>query len=152
SQPYAEFSFHYAAHEQVVAYVAGGKIVLRDRLTGITSTVDHDFTGTQSEVRHYALGSGVAASVYARTSITECSTSARLVCAEPTRFTWSQNGGVYGGSRGFFETQEQSGTIPDGSLSKFEGLKFGDVDGDGRQDLVWIKDGVSGDACPRDNV
>src|SRR5690606_4137816 len=37
SQPYAEFSFHYAAHDQVVAYVAGGKIVLGDRLTGITS-------------------------------------------------------------------------------------------------------------------
>ncbi|MEG3791938.1 FG-GAP-like repeat-containing protein, partial [Lysobacter sp. CCNWLW3] len=149
STPYAEIVFNYSAAPAYRAYIAGGFTQLAHRLDSITSTVDDDYDGSYATVRHYALTYAYGSSAQTLTQLRECNDSAQQICAAPTSFNWSQS---YTDSRGFFETQESSGSIPNGSLIKFEGLKFGDIDGDGRQDLVWIKDGQTGEACGTESI
>ncbi|KRD39242.1 hypothetical protein ASE35_02430 [Lysobacter sp. Root916] len=149
STPYAEIVFNYSASPAFKAYIAGGYTQLAHRLDSITSTVDDDDNGSYTTARHYTLTYAYGSAAQTLTQLRECNDSAQLVCAAPTNFTWSQS---YTDSRGFFETQESSGSIPNGSLIKFEGLKFGDIDGDGRQDLVWIKDGQTGEACGTESI
>ncbi|SFK74644.1 RHS repeat-associated core domain-containing protein [Lysobacter sp. cf310] len=149
SAPYAEIVFNYSAAPAYKAYIAGGYTQLAHRLDSITSTVDDDYNGSYATVRHYALTYAYGSAAQTLTQLRECNDSAQQICAAPTSFNWSQS---YTDSRGFFETQESSGSIPNGSLIKFEGLKFGDIDGDGRQDLVWIKDGQTGEACGTESI
>lgn len=145
-QPYAEIRFTYDVTRDQLAYVSGGLTRSRGRLVSVTSSVDHDGDGSFTDARHYALGYGIGLMTMTLTSLRECNNRNLSVCAEPTTFEWSTNS--VGPSISPFETHEQTGTIPNGSLSKFEGFKFADVDGDGRQDFVWIKDEVNTTGCP----
>lgn len=151
-QPYAKIGFSYESRiAETSGYVAGGLLTQRERLVGVTScatAAEGDCT-TSAQVRFYQLnyttnafpsGSDTLASVQ------ECRDATRAVCLPGTTITWTAP------LLSFFETQESSGSIPNGSLTKFEGLKFGDIDGDGRRDLVWIKDGQRGEDCPTDSI
>ncbi|MGH8077138.1 MAG: toxin TcdB middle/N-terminal domain-containing protein, partial [Lysobacter sp.] len=147
--PYAEIRFNHSTYFSTTAYVSGGMTRMTQRLDSITSSVDHDYNGSYNDVRHYSLAYGFGSAATILTSVQECSDSTRQICANATTFGWSQTAAI---SRNLFETQENTGSIPNGTLAKFEGLKFGDIDGDGRQDMVWMKDGASGDSCPTESV
>ena len=160
--PYAELTFSYSLGTfkigtttvaiDRIAYLAGGKVRSRSRLTSITSSVDHDFDGAFETVRFYAMDYGIARTAEAvLNSVTECRDATREVCAAPTVFEWSTPRTTWGDDD-LFQTWEQTAGVPNGSLTKFEGLKFGDIDGDGRQDLIWLKDGSAGEPCPSKTV
>lgn len=148
--PYAEIKFNYEFFLDRLVYVSGGKTRSRYRLASITSSVDHDHNGTYNDVRHYGLSYGFGLMTTTLASVRECSDRTQQICAQPTTFEWSSPSTEVRNSP--FETHEQTGSIPNGSLSKFEGFKFADVDGDGRQDFVWMKDGSSGEQCPTEYV
>ena len=149
--PYAEIKFNYEfSSVDRLVYVSGGKSRSRHRLASITSTVDHDGNGSYNDVRHYGLSYGIGLMTQTLASVRECSDRTMQICAQPTTFEWSTP--FANAHISPFETHEQTGTIPNGSLSKFEGFKFADVDGDGRQDMVWMKDGASGEQCPTEYV
>lgn len=79
------------------------------------------------------------------TSLQECRDSSRAVCVAPTSFNWSA------ASNGFTTASAWiTSLFP--STKYLESLKFGDVDGDGRQDLVWLQDGLSGHPCSTDYI
>lgn len=149
-QPYAEVVFNYTqTYFDTQAYISGGLVRSRSKLDSVTSAIDHDGDGNFSQVRHYVLSYGNGVGAVTLSAVQECSSEARTVCAAPTTFEWSTPWTV---ANHLFETQENSAAIPNGSLAKFEGMKFGDIDGDGRQDLVWMKDGSSGEACSTEYV
>lgn len=140
--PYAELTFNYAHYWDNDTYVAGGRTHSVHRLESVTSSVDTGYNGNFQPVRHYQLGYDFGSAFMVLTSLTECRDSSLAVCAAPTRFRWSQGQAAGEGlfDRGFFETVEDTARLNNGSQSKFEGFKFGDFDGDGRQDFAWIKD------------
>ncbi len=148
--PYAEIKFNYEFNLDRLVYVSGGTSRSRRRLASITSSVDHDHNGSYNDVRHYGLSYDIGLMTTTLASVRECSDRTQQICAQPTTFEWSSP--FTGVHTSPFETHEQTGSIPNGSLSKFEGFKFADVDGDGRQDFVWIKDGSSGEQCPTEYV
>ena len=151
--PYAEVVFNYnPIFFDNRAYVAGGLLRSRSQLQSITSSVDHDDDGSFTPVRHYAL-TYLSARTFAHvlTSLQECRDAALQVCAAPTTFEWSTPRANEVDTN-LFQTWEPTATVPNCSLTKFEGMKFGDIDGDGRQDMVWLKDVSSGDACASKQV
>ena len=147
STPYAEFVFNYSGNFfDNRAYVAGGLIRSRSRLESIGSSVDHTYSGSFTSLRHYVMSYQRGRIGQVLTSVQECRDSSLTVCVAPTTFEWSAPRANEADTN-LFQTWEQTASIPNGSLTKFEGMKFGDIDGDGRQDMVWLKDGSSGDAC-----
>lgn len=143
--PFAQITFVYQnrpASEQVKGYAAGGQITQAHRLTAVRSESD----GIQ--LRHYRLdyapsasGSGMDTLV----ALQECRDATQAVCGAPTTFAWSQ-------ARAEFATKEYPANLPFGSIEKWRGFKQGDVDGDGRQDIVYIKEGSAGEACPSEYI
>lgn len=126
--------------------MAGGLIRSRSRLESIGSSADHTYSGNFVALRHYAMSYQRGRIGQVLTSVQECRDSSLTVCVAPTTFEWSASR-ANDADTNLFQTWEQTASIPNGSLTKFEGMKFGDIDGDGRQDMVWLKDGSSGDAC-----
>lgn len=140
--PYAKIQFNYTSlpsTEWGLGYVSGGTRTQRWRLTGIVSCAAAGSVGSAcavaSQARFYQLtyaasasGSGLAT----MTGLQECRDSTKAVCMAPTAFAWSQ--GKYE-----FATTEPATVLPTSS-SSFEGFKLADVDGDGRQDMVYFKD------------
>lgn len=109
-------------------------------------------------VRHYVLNytksiSGTNANTL--TSFKECSDATQTTCYSPTNFEWSVARNQFGG-------EEDLGAYSWGSLERFDGFKMGDIDGDGRQDIVRLYDGqppvtiggvtIPGDACQTELV
>jgi RHS repeat-associated protein len=147
--PYAEIAFDYEPLLFRRSYFAGSQVWQTRLLTGIRSIND----GTT--VRFYRLnfprlGTGLAPSPSGSgsvqmASIKECRDETEAVCLAPTVFDWSQ-------ARHEFASTEMLAGLQNGSIDKFEGLKFADIDGDGRQDLVWAKNGKSSDPCPTDGI
>lgn len=145
SAPYAKITFNYAARptaEFTVAYASGMAIWQTQKLTSVT------VTNNAATVRYYALtyaksmsGSGVDT----LTQVQECSDATVSICYPPTVFDWSVAGNT-------FTSAETPDDLGFGDIARFEGYKLADVDGDGRQDMVWIKDGNTGDACPTEFV
>lgn len=147
SAPYAEVVFNYNGNFfDNRAYVAGGLIRSRSRLESIGSSVDHTYSGSFTPLRHYAMSYQRGRIGQVLTSVQECRDSSLTICVAPTTFEWSA-ARANEADTNLFQTWEQTASVPNGSLTKFEGMKFGDIDGDGRQDMVWLKDGSSGDTC-----
>lgn len=154
--PYAKIQFKYSAlstGSRGIGYSSGGQLTRAHRLISITSCSVVDDEGgcyLANQARHYSLiyaasGAPSGSGNDVLTSIQECTTSDKSVCMPATSFDWSD--GKYE-----FATREIPQDWPTGSLSKFEGFKMGDVDGDGRQDVVYLKDGSSGEACSTEYV
>lgn len=143
--PFAQVVFLYqtkAANLQSKGYVAGGIVTQAHRLYAVQSEEG------ASVLRYYQLNYATSASgsgLDTLTSVRECRDSTLAVCAAPTNFTWSAASTT-------FATKEYPSNLPFGDISKWKGFKQGDLDGDGRQDIVYIKEGNSGAACPSEYI
>lgn len=142
---YAKIDFTYGIRpsaQQAKGYASGGVVTQAHRLSSIQSSSDG------ISLRHYALTYAVSASgsgLDTLASIQECRDGTLAVCSAPTQFTWS-------GARHEFATKEYPANLPFGDIQKWKGFKQGDVDGDGRPDIVYIKEGSSGESCPAEYI
>ena len=150
SAPYAKVVFNYSARPTTqweYRYASGGQYVQSRRLDSVTvcATIA---CATADQARHYVLTYGTTVSNSARqilTSLKECRDSTQGVCMAPTTFEWSQ------ANNNFVTYEEPAVTLADWT-SPYEGHKFGDVDGDGRLDMVYLLDGSDGTPCPYENI
>jgi hypothetical protein len=138
--PYARIAFRYSARpstEWGKGYQAGGLLTQAHRLDHIHVCNSISTCDVAEQARHYRFtyASSPSGSGYSTlSSIQECSdNSAEAVCLLPTVFTWSA-------ARNEFATAETSSPAAFAGGNEFEGMKLGDIDGDGRQDVVWLKD------------
>lgn len=143
--PYARIIFNYVAKptdQWIYGYQSGGRIVQSRQVDSISSV------GYEQFARFYELTYGTSVSgskVDTLTSFQECRDYNKTVCLPATTFAWSQ-------AKHELATTQSWNPGYFGSTQKFEGFKFGDVDGDGRSDLVWLKDGASGETCSTEHV
>lgn len=143
--PYAKVTFNYSARttgEWEYRYTSGGQYVQTRKLDSITvcATIT---CATADQARYYVMTYGTTVSNSARqilTSLKECRDSTQGVCMPPTTFEWSQ-------ATNNFVTYEEPAVTLGNWNSPYEGHKFGDVDGDGRLDIVYLLDGSSGHPC-----
>jgi RHS repeat-associated protein len=146
--PYARIVFNYslrAAVDQGKGYQGGGQLTQAHRLDSITSCNSLTVCDTANQARYYQLTYAPTPSLSnsnqplpeadVLTNLRECRDSSKAVCMPATTFTWST-------AKYEFATKEYPPNLPTGSLAKFEGFKLGDIDGDGRQDIVYLKDDV----------
>ncbi len=152
--PYAKLRFTYSTRpttQQGKGYASGGMLTQSKRLDSVTvctigGTANCDPATQQARFYQLAYTTSTAGSgLDTLTSFQECTNSGKTVCLPATTFDWSD--GEYE-----YATNEYPNNWPTGSLSKFEGFKMGDVDGDGRQDVVYLKDGSSGEQCSTEYV
>lgn len=128
--PYARVSFSYAPRTlaaQHAGWQSGAPYRLTQELTGIGV---HEPLAT--EVRHYALEQVAASSGSGRRllqRVYECSDSSKTLCFPPTEFIFEQ-----GSDEPTAVTLSEFGSTAFGEMRYF---KVGDIDGDGRQDIVW---------------
>lgn len=138
SAPYAKVVFNYAARPAAKwssGFASGGTLTQSRILSSITSCASLG-CAVQDQARHYLLTYAASASgsnLDTLVGLQECRDGTAAVCASPTSFIWSQ--GKYE-----FATQEAPANLPM-DISVFGGLKYGDLDGDGRSDLVYLRGG-----------
>ena len=148
--PYAKVVFNYSARpttQYEYRFASGGQYVQSRRLDSVTvcSTLA---CATADQARHYVLTYGTTVSNSGRqilTSLKECRDNSQGVCMAPTTFEWSQ-------ANNNFVTYEEPAVTLGNWDSPYEGHKFGDVDGDGRLDIVYLLDGSSGHPCPTEYI
>jgi hypothetical protein len=137
--PFAAFEFRYdrqppSAWQQ--RFVAGGAVVQTRRLASIVACAQATSAcATADQVRVYRLEYAPSASgsgIDTLQRVQECRDDSGATCLAPTHFTWSQG-------RHALEATPAWHPAGFGSAAKFEGFKLGDIDGDGRPDLVWLK-------------
>jgi RHS repeat-associated protein len=137
--PYARIVFNYAtrpAQDWGRSYSSGGVYTHSRRLDSITSCGSLG-CGAADQVRHYLLTYQNAPSGARQDNLVgvqECRDSSAAVCAAPTSFVWSSG-------RHELATREYPDNLPFGGISTFKGFKLGDINGDGRTDLVYLKQG-----------
>lgn len=142
---YAKLTFNYATlpvASFTTGYASGMAMWQTQRLNSVT------VTNGATTVRHYVLTYGTSLSGTGATTLTslkECSNTTQSVCYPPTTFDWSV-------ARNQLTTSETPADINIGAYDNFEGYKLADVDGDGRQDMVYLRDGNIIDACPTESV
>ncbi|MHB8447825.1 MAG: FG-GAP-like repeat-containing protein, partial [Rudaea sp.] len=143
--PYANITFNYGtlpAASQRVDYVAGMKLALTQQLTTITvngpSNANGDIsTSKVARTYHLNYGTPTSSGLSALTSLQECvPNGSGEVCYPPTQFSWDYIRGSTPGYPNAPSTQSYSSS----GLQYAIDYKSGDVDGDGREDLVWVKD------------
>jgi len=121
-----------------LGYQAGLAFVQTQQLHGITVS---DSTQSPSTLRYYRLNYTPSASgsqFQQLTSLRECRDSGMTVCYPATQFTWSAANFSF-----VDDTNLQSQNSP--TFDKLAGYKIADVDGDGRQDVVFaVNDGKCG--------
>lgn len=136
SNPFAKVVFNYSARpalQWAKGFASGGVLTQSRRLDSITSCSTID-CAVHSQARHYALNYQVSASGSGQeilSSLRECRDSRTEVCASPTNFEWSS-------AKHELATQENQSSLPFGA-SQFIGIKLGDINGDGRADLVHLR-------------
>nr|WP_305119063.1 RHS repeat-associated core domain-containing protein [Tahibacter harae] len=144
--PYNTVQFVYdvmPAASQRVDYLSGMKLTLSRRLTRINvkGTANRGADPDALEiVRSYYLEYSVptASGLQAVSAVRECAPDGvNEVCYPRTRFTWNGNDGNTQG----FPTAPTS-TAYGGGMQYAIDFKLADVNSDGRQDLVWLKDGA----------
>ncbi|RMH88121.1 hypothetical protein EBB59_12165 [Lysobacter pythonis] len=151
--PYAKLRFNYSARpaeQWGQGYASGGLLAQTRRLDSIVSCASGGAgdCALDAQARFYPLSYGPSDSgspLENLKQLQECRDSTRAVCLPATRFTWST-------ARYGLSTYEGLPDLPTGSGRKFEGFKMGDVDGDGIQDIVYLKDGSRGDTCPTEHI
>lgn len=128
-EPFAEVLFNHLplpAAEQTMAWQAGMAMRRTRYLDSITSR------SGSADIRHYRLAyqiSGSGSGHRLLTSLTECSNRlGSAVCYRPTVFAYTQAQSRFIGS--------SESAFP--NTTQFKSSKLGDVDGDGRLDLVWF--------------
>lgn len=140
---FASIEFEYEATRTGLRYFAGEALYGNRRLDYIKVT-----DGT-AVLRRYDTQYGTAASGEDRLiSLQECrpaSPSVPEVCLPATTFGWST-------AQYDFSESANIGTLSHGHLSRFEGYKLADIDGDGRQDVVWMKDDDADGTCPTERL
>ncbi|MBS0457900.1 MAG: VCBS repeat-containing protein, partial [Proteobacteria bacterium] len=107
------------------AFASGFTVWQTQRLDGVTVSA----SGTA--VRYYALTYQYSvASPHTRvmSQVQECSDATKATCLNPTTF------GLSAGQTSFSDASSPAGL----TFNQLESYKLGDVDGDGRQDIVWI--------------
>jgi len=145
--PANEIAFTYTAKPTfaLAPYLHGGHLFSQSQALRTITVKD-----TAREVRHYTLAYNDADSIaqsyggvgFNLTSVQECADTTKAVCYPATRFDWSR--------REYLLASPDVMTPPSfGSRDKFDGYKLGDVDGDGLQDMVRLKDDAS---CSNEEV
>jgi RHS repeat-associated protein len=142
---YATVRFNYSAlpAADIVSGYSSGMLMYQTQKLDSVSVLNGSTT-----VRHYVLTyaksiSGTNANTL--TSFKECSDSTQITCYSPTNFDWSV-------ARNQLANYEYPTDLNIGGNDSFEGYQLGDIDGDGRQDMVWLEDGSSGSACPTEYI
>ena len=151
--PYAKISFNYgirAAAQQAKGYSSGGTLDQTRRLDSITSCASAaaGACAAASQVRYYQFTYAAAASGNGMDTLTdfqECKDSGKVVCMAPTTFAWSQ-------AKHEFATSESTSDTLGNWFSPFQGMKWGDMDGDGRQDMVFILEADSSGTCSTETI
>lgn len=137
--PYARVRFNYEALDSVdqsIGFQAGSQFSQTQALTSIT--VSDQVQATPVDLRHYQLTYGVSNSnsrARILASLRECRDATLAVCLAPTQFNWA-----------VANTTLQAGVNQNLGLNgfdEFKGYKLGDIDGDGRTDIVWWKGGTA---------
>ena len=137
--PYARVVFNYGVRPEADwgrSYSSGGIYTHSRRLESITSCGTMGCS-TPDQVRHYLLTYQIAASGTRQENLIglqECRDNTAAVCAAPTSFVWSSG-------KHELATQEYPDNLPFGGVSTYRGFKLGDVNGDGRTDIVYLKKG-----------
>ncbi|GIX34234.1 MAG: hypothetical protein KatS3mg126_0013 [Lysobacteraceae bacterium] len=136
SPTYAEIRFHWDQHPNGVVwkYSSGATHTLGQFLMRIESWNEGKL------VRSYRIDAGPSDSNSGRyriNAIQECADAQGARCKPPTRFAWSE------GKYEFATNDSLAMWVPD--FDKLRSYRIGDVDGDGRPDIVWVKD--TSDTC-----
>ncbi len=127
--PYATITLTYDTVAVREGYVGGSRATRTRRLASI------DVAG----MRWYKLSYAASASGTGEdtlTSLKECRDSSETVCYPATSFAWTSATQNY----------DSTGFRTDTGLEKMIDYRLGDVDGDGRLDLVYVRD--TGGGCP----
>ncbi|NOR21036.1 MAG: hypothetical protein GQ538_13220, partial [Xanthomonadales bacterium] len=134
--PSARMSFSYikrsSSSDLTYSYFAGVQFGQSLLLRSILSEGRLQASSALQDLRFYALeyeDDGVGRKIL--TTLTECRSSSRSTCYQPTRFSWLK-------SESMIDTAAtvQSGLLPKSTLS---GLLLADVSGDGRADILYTK-------------
>ena len=115
------FTYENTRSDQTIAYMAGAKIAMTQRLASVDSFIDG--TNVRTYTLNYANSSHSGRSIM--TSISECR---GVSCLPITTFNWSQPATT------FKTSPVASVTFPTGITSS----KLGDINGDSRADLIFV--------------
>lgn len=138
--PYAKIQFNYStrpATRQTSGYVAGGSVLGSMRLDSITSCATAGAScPTSDQARHMVLTYGTSTSgsdLDTLIGVQECRDDTGAVCAAPTSFVWAAG-------QNAFATYEKPGSLAVDTGS-YRNHKLADVNGDGRTDLIYLRNG-----------
>ena len=140
SAPYARLLFNYSllpADNQSLGWQSGSKVAQTRQLDSVS--VQESILTSAQTIRHYVLTYATSpARHHARLlhSLRECSNESQSVCYRPTTFDWLGDVAAATQTGGTANSTHLAGAKA--------GLRLGDVDGDGRQDIVWVDPSANG--------